>query len=81
MPVAPPEGSLLMPTLYTCRDGDMVDEICQVHYGTTRGGVVEAMLEANYLLEPDLPLLRAGQVIIMPDIAVQPARTVVRLWD
>ena len=70
-----------MPTLYTCRDGDMVDEICHLHYGTTRGGVVEAVLEANYLLELDLPLLRAGQVIILPDIAAQPARTGVRLWD
>jgi phage tail protein X len=70
-----------MPTLYTCRDGDMVDEICHIHYGTTSGGVVEAALEANYLLELDLPLLKAGQVITLPDIAAQPARTVVRLWD
>jgi phage tail protein X len=70
-----------MPTLYTCRDGDLVDEICHLYYGTTRGGVVEAVLEANYLLELDLPLLRAGQMIILPDIAARPARAVVRLWD
>ena len=70
-----------MPTLYTCRDGDMVDEICHLHYGTTRGGVVEAVLEANYLLELDLPLLMAGRVIVLPDIAAQPVRTVLRLWD
>ena len=70
-----------MPTLYICRDGDLVDEICHLHYGTTRDGVVEAVLEANYLLEFDLPLLRAGQTIILPDIAAQPARNLVRLWD
>jgi len=70
-----------MPILYICRDGDMVDEICHVHYGTTRGDVVEAVLEANYLLELDLPLLKAGRVIILPDIVAQPVRTVVRLWD
>ena len=70
-----------MPTHYICRDGDMVDEICHAHYGTTRGGVVEAVLEANNLLELGLPLLRVGQVILLPDITAEPARTVVRLWD
>ena len=35
----------------------------------------------NYLLELDLPLLKAGQIVILPDIAAQPARAVVRLWD
>ena len=70
-----------MPVPYICRDGDMVDEICHRHYGTTAGGVVEAVLEANNLLELGLPVLRAGQVILLPDIAVEPVRTIVRLWD
>jgi phage tail protein X len=70
-----------MPTPYICRDGDMVDAICHIHYGTTRGGVVEAVLEANNLLELGLPLLQAGRVIILPDIAAEPVRIVVRLWD
>jgi phage tail protein X len=70
-----------MPTRYIARDGDMVDAVCHRHYGTTSGGVVEAVLEANTLLELDLPLLEAGQVIILPDIAAEPVRAVVRLWD
>lgn len=70
-----------MPTRYICRDGDMIDAICHRHYGTTRGGVVEAVLEANTLLELGLPLLQAGQVIVLPEIAAEPARKVVRLWD
>jgi phage tail protein X len=59
----------------------MVDEICHGHYGTTRDGVVEAVLEANNLLELGLPLLRAGQIILLPDITAEPGRAVVRLWD
>jgi phage tail protein X len=70
-----------MATQYTCRDGDMVDEICHLHYGTTAGGVVEAVLEANNLLELGLPLLEVGQVILLPEIAAEPVRQVVRLWD
>ena len=67
--------------VYIARDGDMVDEICHRHYGTTRDGVVDAVLEANNLLELGMPLLRAGQIIFLPDIATEPVRTVVRLWD
>ena len=70
-----------MPTHYIARNGDMVDAVCHRHYGTTSGGVVEAVLEANNLLELGLPLLDAGQVVILPDIAAEPARSVVRLWD
>lgn len=68
-------------TIYTTKDGDMVDEICWRHYGNSKG-YTEAVLEANYRLE-DQPLqLPAGLRITLPEVSVTTENAaVVRLWD
>lgn len=65
----------------TCRtsDGDLLDTICQHHYGHLIG-TVEAVLDANQGLADEPQPLRAGMLIWLPDIpsAVDEAVT---LWD
>ncbi|WP_459900060.1 tail protein X [Desulfobaculum senezii] len=65
---------------YRTKDGDMVDAICQRHYGRT-AGVVESVLEAN----PDLadlgPVLDAGVVIVLPELPAPEPDEGVSLWD
>jgi phage tail protein X len=65
-------------TLYRTRDGDMVDAICQAHYGSE--GMVEQVYEAN----PDLaelgPVLPLGLVLNLPEEAVEPIAKPLRLW-
>lgn len=67
---------------YITRQGDTVDYICWKTYGTTRGGVVEAVLEANTGLADQGVYLPAGLMIDLPDLAA-PVQTVelIRLWD
>ena len=66
---------------YRTRDGDMLDAICQAHYGATVG-VVEAVLAANAGLADQGPVYEAGVVIDLPELA-QPSQMIetVRLWD
>lgn len=54
-------------TLYTSKQGDMVDEICQAYYGRT-SGAVEAVYEANNGLADLGPVLEAGVSIVLPDV-------------
>lgn len=65
----------------TCRtsDGDLLDSICQHHYGHLIG-TVEAVLDANQGLADEPQPYRAGVLIRLPDIpsAVDEAVT---LWD
>ena len=62
-------------------EGDMVDAVCEAHYGL-RPGAVEAVLEANPGLADRGPLLPAGVAIELPDLDEGPAESgVVRLWD
>lgn len=67
---------------YVTRQGDTVDFICWRHYGTERGGVTEAVLEANRGLADSGPVLPAGLRITLPAMA-QPAQAqkVISLWD
>lgn len=65
---------------YVTRDGDMLDLIAFVHYGYS-SGAVEAILDANYGLADQPPVLAAGISIILPDIAPAPVSAPVRLWD
>jgi len=46
-------------TEYITKPGDMLDEICYRHYGSTGEGQVEAVLEANRELD-------LGQYVILP---------------
>lgn len=67
---------------YVTRQGDTMDLICKAYYGTERGGLVEAALEANPGLAERGPILPAGVTVTLPDLP-KPATTkpLVRLWD
>ena len=68
-------------TLYTTRQGDIVDQICQAHYSQTEG-VTEQVLEANPGLAARGPFLPAGLIVSWPEIAAAPAlQPTIRLWD
>lgn len=69
---------------YRTIGGEMVDEICQGHYGRTVD-VVEAVLEANPGLASHGPQLPAGLLVTLPGLtaraAAAPVRRTVKLWD
>ncbi len=65
---------------YMTRDGDTLDRICWRHYGR-QADAVEAVLEANRGLSARGPVLAAGLVIDLPDLAEPAAEETVRLWD
>ena len=62
------------------RTGDTVDEICWRHYGTC-SGVTEQVWRANPGLCERGPLLPAGVVVFLPDIASQATMDIIQLWD
>ncbi|QSB03232.1 tail protein X [Methylomonas sp. EFPC1] len=67
-------------TQYRSKAGDVLDAICYKHYAA-RPGATEAVLEANRGLADIGPVLPAGVIIELPELApVAPAATV-RLWD
>lgn len=53
--------------LYRAKDGEIVDEICQLYYGRT-SGVVEQVLAANPGLAELGPRLPAGTLVELPEI-------------
>ncbi|WP_213878621.1 tail protein X [Pseudomonas sp. dw_358] len=65
----------------TCRtaDGDYLDTLCQHFYGHLRG-TVEAVLATNQGLADEPQPLRAGLLIILPDIP-SPADDAIVLWN
>ena len=66
---------------YVTADGDMLDAICERHYGP-RPGASEAVLEVNPGLAGQGPVLPAGVRIDLPELAeTPPERGSVRLWD
>lgn len=70
-----------MARTYTTIAGDMVDAIAFKTYGY-RPGSVEAVFEANPGLCEQPPVLPAGLVITLPDLAATvPLPSPVRLWD
>lgn len=66
---------------HRARDGEMVDAICQAHYGRTRGAV-EKVYEANPGLAELGPRLPLGTLVELPEIA-EPETTgkIAELWD
>lgn len=62
--------------------GDTLDLVCYRHYGKT-AGVTEAVLSANPGLCEGGPLLTAGQVITLPELAADTENKaeIVQLWD
>ena len=68
-------------TAYLTSDGDVLDAVCQAHYGR-QSGAVEAVLEANPGLADRGPLLSAGLVIELPELPAESRESdAVRLWD
>lgn len=65
----------------TCRtsSGDLLDVLCQGHYGTLVG-TVEAVLQANPGLADEAQPFRAGVLITLPDLP-PPQVEQVTLWD
>ncbi|WP_140920799.1 tail protein X [Limnobaculum xujianqingii] len=62
------------------QQGDTVDEICMRYYGRT-AGVTEAVYEANPGLCNGSPMLAAGQIVYLPDIAPRAQEDIVQLWN
>lgn len=61
--------------------GEPVDLICRREYGEETG-FAEAVYDANRGLAAYGPILPAGVVIALPDVAVAAqAETPIRLWD
>lgn len=67
--------------VYRVKDGEMVDEICQLYYGRTLG-VVEQVYAANRGLAELGPRLPGGTLIELPEIE-EPVQGVryPELWD
>lgn len=64
-------------TEYVTKPGDILDEICYRHYGSTGEGQVEAVLEANRSLDlGQYIILPGGLNLILPDLAPETTETV-----
>lgn len=60
--------------------GDTLDQLCQRHYGSTRG-ITETVLKANPGLCESSPFMATGQEVTLPDIAPAAQAEMVQLWD
>lgn len=65
---------------YRTKDGDMLDDICFRHYGTSTR-TTELVLDANPGLADLGERFSSGIEIILPDIKPEPAVAPIRLWD
>jgi phage tail protein X len=61
-----------MSTIYTTKQGDVVDYVCAKYYGGTSGGQVEAVLVANPGLADYGPELPSGVKITLPVVSAVP---------
>lgn len=66
-------------TRYQTKDGDVLDLICQNHYGNV-DAALDAVLVANPGLSSNGPVLPAGILILLPDLDVSEV-TPICLWD
>lgn len=69
-----------MSIIYTTKDGDVLDQICQNYYGKT-SKIIEQVIEANpHIIELEA-VFEAGIKITLPDIiSIQESETV-KLWS
>jgi phage tail protein X len=67
---------------YITNDGDMVDAICALVYGSDVVGIAETVLEMNPGLAAYGEVLPAGVEILLPEPkgVTAPAVETVRLW-
>jgi phage tail protein X len=56
-----------MPTTYTTRENDVLDDVVWRYYGRQDNGLVEFVLEANRGLADHGPRLPSGLTITLPD--------------
>lgn len=71
-----------MPTIYQTRDGDVLDAICAVHYGTENlSDSVTQVLEANQGLAGQGAMYPSGLYITLPDLVTPVAESPFSLWD
>ncbi|EHV3802749.1 tail protein X [Salmonella enterica] len=71
-----------MPTIYQTRDGDVLDAICAVHYGTENlSDSVTQVLEANQGLADQGAMYPSGLYITLPDLVTPVAESTFSLWD
>ena len=69
-----------MSIIYTTKDGDVLDQICQNYYGKT-SKIVEQVIEANpHIVELDA-IFEVGIKITLPDIIQEKESETVKLWS
>lgn len=68
-----------MATICRSSDGDILDSLCQAHYGHLLG-CVEAVFAANPGLAEESQPLRAGVLIVLPDLPVAELGDI-QLWE
>ncbi len=69
-----------MSIIYTTKDGDILDQICQNYYGKT-SKIVEQVIEANPHIVELEAVFEAGIKIILPDIIQKQESETVKLWS
>jgi phage tail protein X len=70
-----------MTTLYTTKQGEMLDAICWRLFNAT-SGYVEQVLDLNPRLAELPPILPIGTIVTLPDLPRMPAeRKIVSLWS
>lgn len=62
------------------KSGDTVDLLALAAYGLS-AGTTEAILDANPRLAAVGPVLPAGIVVVLPDVAAPAPSTQTKLWD
>jgi phage tail protein X len=68
-----------MSIIYTTKDGDVLDQICQNYYGKT-SKIVEQVIEDNPHIVELEPVFEAGVKITLPDIIQEKESETVKLW-
>tara|TARA_B100000459_G_C8598314_1_gene210853 strand:+ start:5091 stop:5300 length:210 start_codon:yes stop_codon:yes gene_type:complete len=69
-----------MSKIYITIQDDELDQICHDFYGYASGSV-ELVLEANRDLAKELPYIREGIQIILPEIPKPTVNPTTRLWE
>lgn len=69
-----------MSIIYTTKDGDILDQICQNYYGKT-SKIVEQVIEANPHIVELEAVFEAGIKITLPDIIQKQESETVKLWS
>jgi len=65
---------------YLAKDGDTLDMLCYKYYKSLESEIYSEFLRANeHLLKKDM--LKGGDMVNFPDIAVKPAKKVAYLWE